>query len=82
MAGVAVRGPSIAPGENCSSQEEIPALGGVAPTPDLKNLSNPFMANRDGVGVHAPLTNTLFAFVIENTRCLFIGNRCVLICPF
>lgn len=38
VAEVTVQGALIVPSEYCSSQEEIPALGGVAPTPDLKNL--------------------------------------------
>lgn len=38
VAEVTVEGPSIAPKEDCSSKEEILALGGAVPTPDLKNL--------------------------------------------
>lgn len=40
-----VEGPFFAAREDCSSEEEMPALGGALPTPDLKNLQKPFVAN-------------------------------------
>lgn len=33
-----VKGPFFATSENCSSEEEMPVLGGALPTSDLKNL--------------------------------------------
>lgn len=38
VAEVTIEGPLFAPNVDCSSKEEIPALGGAVPTPDLKNL--------------------------------------------
>lgn len=38
VAEVTIEGPLFAGNVDCSSKEEIPALGGAVPTPDLKNL--------------------------------------------
>lgn len=44
-ADVTVEGPFFAAGEACSSEEEMPALGGALPTPDLRTLCKPFVEN-------------------------------------
>ena len=48
--------------KDCSSKEEIPTLGEVVPTPGLKNLENPSIANEEVVRRHAPLRHLLYAF--------------------
>ena len=38
-------GPFFATSEDCSTEEEMPGLGGALPTSDLKNLQKPFLAD-------------------------------------
>lgn len=62
--------------EDCSSKEEIPTLGGVVPTPGLKNLENPSIANEEVVRRHAPLRNLLYAFCyLKHPRSIYFETK-------